>query len=739
MSRQEFCGSDHRDEFYRSHGDAALGRLQEAGKPKPASVPGLGAKPAGSILGLSQPPPPANPLPHSVQPEAAPLAAPVREAPLPAQEPPAGKSPANPRAATPPAGTPPVTSMALARTRQRPAAARNANPDAALNRLMEASPVQSPPVARAPMRFNTRMMAAQDEPETIPAPATQPLVPERETVERETLVREAAPPDSATAKAPRPIPAASPLAPHAATPEAQATAAPATGATPQAAAPEPEGETVMVERRGARPPASFVLTGQLAHGPRTPRQEQDVELEQVNGSQLALPVSKLDAGIGGMLKIDGARIPGTVDQVRPVAGDLMTILVVRATPSLLPGMMETPRVPAVEPHDWQAFAQWVRQRIREQDGPDPAWLAEMAGPGSRDCESHFVQALFGSDRFWPNPKTYIVYPTRELVRRPLLQHANLPVEQDTVPLLVSRAHEAAHRRVMAEWNPGETDAPAPHAGAMPPPVAPKPGGPAAGQSPSQPAGIQGPAPLPQANRFPAPSRVAAAPPDMASGPSMSPVLPASGAARGAGLGGSLARSGLTPDTGSLPGYVLGHQPGYEGGGIYATGSGFAGGIVLPRFGMRMVTAESRPLVVLHRQPPVARMVTLDVDAADRPAALAPAPPLAHDAMQPEIRQAPSGRAVGRLGVSLRLHSLMELEGNERDCGFPLRADEENMTLCGTGAPLPAVPSAAVRIRRAHVPVLRTAVRLSGADRAAELFFAPAPAEFVATVDQWSGL
>lgn len=499
-----------------------------------------------------------------------------------------------------------------------------------------------------------------------------------------------------------------------------------------------------MERRGARPPASFVLTGQLAHGPRSPRHEQDVDLEPLGGAQLALPASKLDAGAGGMLKIDGARIPGTVDQVRPVAGDLMTILVVRATPSLLPGMMEAPTGPSIEPHDWREFAELVRQRIREQDGPDPAWLAEMDGPGARDCESRFVQALFGSDRFWPNPKTYIVYPTRELVRRPLLQHADLPVEQDTVPLLVSRAHEAAHRRVMAEWNPGETEPLAPHAGAAPPPLAPsplapKPGAPVTRQNAAEPVGIQGPAPLPRTDRFAAPPRVAAAPSDAAVSPPPSPVLPGSGVARGARPGGGLAAPGLTPDSVPLPGYVLGPQTGYQGGGTYAAGSGFTGGIVLPRFGMRMVTAESRPLVVLHRQPPVARMVTLEVEAADRPAALAPAPPLMHDATQPEIRQAPSGRAVGRLRVSLRLTSLLALDGNERDCGFPLRADEESLTLCAAAAPVLAMPSQPVRIRRAHVPVLRTAVRLKGADRTAELFFAPAPAEFVATVDQWSGL
>ncbi|MBK7931156.1 MAG: hypothetical protein IPJ98_27870 [Bryobacterales bacterium] len=61
MSRQEFCSAEHREEYLRSHGDAALGRLQETSRPRPSSVQGLGLsrpatdpgpiKPTGSIPG----------------------------------------------------------------------------------------------------------------------------------------------------------------------------------------------------------------------------------------------------------------------------------------------------------------------------------------------------------------------------------------------------------------------------------------------------------------------------------------------------------------------------------------------------------------------------------------------------------------------------------------------------------------------------------------------------------------
>ncbi len=147
MSRQEFCSAEHREEFLRSHGDAALGRLQEAAKPRPSTAPGLGlsrpatdptpSKPIGSILGLSAPPPPRAPEPPPAEPRPS-SPAPVRRAEPPPErraEPtilspePAAPAP-NPAAkALPPnfrkaqgstPAPPPSTTMALARTKPRP-------------------------------------------------------------------------------------------------------------------------------------------------------------------------------------------------------------------------------------------------------------------------------------------------------------------------------------------------------------------------------------------------------------------------------------------------------------------------------------------------------------------------------------------------------------------------------------------------------------------------------------------
>src|SRR5262249_82838 len=105
-------------------------------------------------------------------------------------------------------------------------------------------------------------------------------------------------------------------------------------------------------------------------------------------------------------------------------------------------------------------------------------------------------------------------------------------------------------------------------------------------------------------------------------------------------------------------------------------STLSSGIVLPRFGFRMTSApgESRPLVVLHRQPPTAKMDALELEPADRPADPAPAPPMMAADIQPEIRHAPSGRPLGRLAVSLRLQTMVGLAGTERDSDSPLRGD-----------------------------------------------------------------
>jgi len=149
--------------------------------------------------------------------------------------------------------------------------------------------------------------------------------------------------------------------------------------------------------------------------------------------------------------------------------------------------------------------------------------------------------------------------------------------------------------------------------------------------------------------------------------------------------------------------------------------------------------ESRPLVVLHRQPPVARMVTLDLEPADRIAGPAPAPPMVAADTQPEIRHTPSGRPSGRLDVSLRLQTMVGLTGNERDSNSPLRGDAESMTWNWLALPAPSIPVVNTRLRPARVPVQRTAVWLAGADRATEFFLSPSPVEFTATVDQWSAL
>lgn len=775
MSRQEFCSAEHREEFLRAHGDAALGRLQEAAKPRPSTVQGLGlsrpatdptpAKPVGSILGLSAPPPPRAPEPPPAEPRraapssAAPFSAkPAAAEPSPAAPPqvrraeppperraeptilsPEPAAPAAPPAAktlppnfrtakgSAPAAPPPSTTMALARTKPRPSVSKNAPLDPALGRLMESSSPQQPPVARAPMRFTPGRVTPPPEPEAPVVRAAPPAEPPQAPVPH--TVQPAAFPEPSPSRASRPM-------------------TPSTAEPAELESAEPVVEAVTVERRGARPPASFVLTGQLAFGPREPRHWDDYEWEPVLLTPTALPAPVLFEETIGMLKIDGERIPGTVDQVKPVAGDLMTILVVRASPALLPGIMEFPSGGGVEPNDWQAFAQYVRQKIREQDGPDPAWLVEMPEVAARSLEGGFVQALFGADRFWPNPKTYIVYPSRELVRRPLLQHANLPVEQDTVPLLVSRTYEAAHRRVLAEWSPNEGDTSIPAAGAVPPEVEATPGDAVVQDAASQPTAMQAPSVLPHSGlspttplAFPEPLAARPALPEHAAPSLPVPSRPAPAHLASSGPAAFPSRSlnapvWPAPATSIAARTVSATLP---SGAEQVSLGGFAGSVVLPRFGMRMATDESRPLVVLHRQPPVARLVSLELEPADRDALPAPAPPVVHDTIQPEIRQAPSGRPVGSLATALRLHTLLALDGTELDTNSPPRGADDCQLFSWLEAPRPSVPSAGIGIRRARVPVLHTAVRLAGADRAAEFFLSPAPVEFAASVDQWSAL
>lgn len=617
--------------------------------------------------------------------------------------------------------------MALARTKMRlKPAGRTGQSDPALSRLMEArSTAQQAPVARAPMRFGPERFAAPPEPEPdFAVPSSRSSAKPPATVAAKTD----APPATVAAKTSAPL---------------ASTAPPQTAPAPPPA--EPEEEMVTVERRGARPPASFVLTGQRSFGPRTPIHQEFGDWEPVVLTSLVVPALKLDETEAGSLKLNGEQVPGSVDQLRSVAGDLMTILVVRATPSLLPGLMELPRGPQVEPNDWKAFRDWVRQRIREQDGPDPAGLVEFPEIELVPTSGSFVQALFGADHFWPNPKTYIVYPTRELVRRPLLQHADLPEGEDTVPLLVSRQYEAVHRRIIAEWSPVEVESPTPSAGTFPAAAAPRASAPEPQNATTQAASVQAPSVVPQ-------TRLAAGPP-LDSMPGMPAEAPSHIAKPHAPTLPSLTHqvqvgervtSSDTNHSGQnfgvsqqvqLPSASDGYLSGYSGG---STGS-FSSGIVLPRFGVMTAALESRPLVVLHRQPPVARMVTLDLEPADRIAGPAPAPPMVAADTQPEIRHTPSGRPSGRLDVSLRLQTMVGLTGNERDSNSPLRGDAESMTWNWLALPAPSIPVVNTRLRPARVPVQRTAVWLAGADRATEFFLSPSPVEFTATVDQWSAL
>jgi hypothetical protein len=498
-------------------------------------------------------------------------------------------------------------------------------------------------------------------------------------------------------------------------------------AAPAARAPEPEEEPVTVEKRGARPPSSFVLTGQLAYGSRKPRWEDTDEWEPVALTPTALPPLVLEESDVAYLKIDGESVPGTVGEPRAVAGDLMTILVVRAAPSLLPGLMELPKGPEAEPNDWGAFKLWVRERQRQQDGPDPAEAVEMPAIAPRWSEGALVQALFGADRYWPNPKTYIVYPTRELVRRPLLQHADLPAGQDTVPLLVTRQYEAAHRRVLAEWNPADGSTSIPSAGAVPADVAPPAGAPAPGPSQlSKPAAPTLPSPPQEVGE-----RVAtpAGEPRPHRGHNLSGPPPAMGEPGSQGhFSGGSGHAGPASSGVAIP---ESYSSGFSG--------GMSTGPVLPRFGLLPGPAQERPLVVLHRQPPVARMVTLALEPADREAGPAPAPPMVAAEPQPEIRHTPSGHPAGRFGVALRMPSMVGLTGTERDSIAAIRGDENSMDWSWTSTAAPAVPVPKLGLRRARVPVPRTAVRLAGADRAFELFLSPAPVDFTANVDQWSAL
>lgn len=191
---------------------------------------------------------------------------------------------------------------------------------------------------------------------------------------------------------------------------------------------------------------------------------------------------------------------------------------------------------------------------------------------------------------------------------------------------------------------------------------------------------------------------------------------------GSGYPGLAAAGAAVPET---------HSAGFRG--------GLSTGLVLPRFGLRPGPAQERPFVVLHRQPPVARMVTLELEPADREAGPAPAPPMVAADPQPEIRHTPSGHPAGRFGVALRMPSLVGLTGTERDSLASIRGDEESMDWNRTAMTVPAVPIPKLELRRARVPVPRTAVRLAGADRAFELFLSPAPVDFTANVDQWSAL
>jgi hypothetical protein len=139
-----------------------------------------------------------------------------------------------------------------------------------------------------------------------------------------------------------------------------------------------------------------------------------------------------------MLKIDGERIPGTVDQVRPIAGHMTIVVAPRraAARHRVPGQRRVEQMTGRPSPNTSAVSE------APQNGPDGL---------ARQARTHPAWApSSGSLQGRPLLPNHHRLPSRELVRRPLLRHANLPVEQDTVPLLVSPAPQAAHRRVLPD-------------------------------------------------------------------------------------------------------------------------------------------------------------------------------------------------------------------------------------------------------------------------------------------------
>lgn len=740
MRKEEFCSPEHRDDFILLNGDVAMQRLTQASEPaEPWKPQSRGGKPA----------------PVS-EPESS-GSAPVPPAP------PRGKSAAKPLAL-------PLPETESKPAKQKPGASAAADP--ALARLLESA---APPPPRPSLLDAARGKAAEPPappPDPPQARLTAPASPAAVDAPAETArVRpaEAAPEPSA----PEPVPASASLSVD-----------------------EDEEIEVVVEARKTmqRPPAGFLLNGWCAAGPRSPRPEETGAEEFLALAAPAYPGVDPEAADFAGLKMNG-EMAGLVDQAHPAAGDLMTILAVRAKPISFGVKAALPPAPSAEPENWEAFAQYAERRAKEEAGPAEAGFVEFTGVPARGMVAEPVSALFGGDRTWPDWRAFLIRPRTQLARRPAGEGVEPPLGRPTTVLMVSAAAESARRRIFSALTP---------AGAPMAPAAPRTAIPQS--APPQPAPVQ---PLPVSFRstfdarpresFAQPAAPSAAPaagvpspwkrgaqpppgdahsPSALHQPPAAGPLPLSPAGRSFGFGFSPrtdAPRGPAASVGPAPAPATPPPPAGQ------PAFGPAGPIVAlalhrippaaPPVAFEFELADTRRVIsrvypepapaeapaarfdatpglngarplsgpLSHRQPDRAAPVPHPLYPADRPAAPAPAPAICWEAPA-GAPPCSAARALPPPAASLLLQSPVGLQAMITDClaTLPPRGSDPS------GFEYPAARASAaastpLRPRAARLPYTAIALRLAGEDRPAEPSLTPYSVEFAATADQWSVL
>jgi hypothetical protein len=745
MRKEEFCSPEHRDDFLLLNGDVAMQRLTQGAEPKEAWKPRA----------------------RGEQPEPAAPAAPVAPAPAPPPAPARAKAASKPQAIALPL---PKAESKPDRKKSGPAAG-----DPALARLLESA---APPQPRPSLLDAARGKAAVEAPAPAPPPdppqarLSAPVSPSAVDAPAETSrmrMAETAPEPAV----PGPVPAPASL-----------TVA------------EDEEIEVIVEARKTlqRPPGGFLLNGWCATGPLSPRPEETGAEELLALSALAYPCVDPEAADFAGLKMNG-EMAGLVDQAHPVAGDLMTILAVRAKPIAFGARAAVPPAPSAEPEDWEAFARYAERRAKEEAGPAEAGFVEFTGVPARGMAAEPVSALFGGDRMWPDWRAFLIRPRMLLARRPAGEGVEPPLGRPTTVLMVSAAAESARRRIFSALTPAEVaTAPAVPRTAIPQSAPPQP-------SPVQPLPVSfrntfdarpresftqpaAPSAVPAAG-VPSPGkRSAQPPPGDAHSPSALHQPPAAGpvplspAGRSFGFGfsprtdsprGPAAPAGPAPVRTAPP--PPAGQPAFGPAGpivalalhrippaappvdfefeladtrrvisrVYPEPA--AAEAPAARFdatpGLNGARALSGPLA--HRQPNRAEPVPHPLYPADRAAVPAPAPAIFWESPAGAPLSA-AARALPPPAAALLLQCPVGLQAMISDClaTLPPRGSSPSGFEFPPARP-PAASSTPLRPRPARAPYTAIALRLAGEDRPAEPSLTPHSVEFAATADQWSVL